>query len=99
MTPAPSDERLRDSRGAGGVVKREPEQGGRIPGAGRGRRSGNAETEWGESRRSGPSGRGDASRSWVCCDLELPDSFFICPVCGMEQGRENLTFPPDQEPD
>lgn len=27
--------------------------------------------------------------SWLCCNMVLPTSFFLCPICGREQDMED----------
>ena len=25
------------------------------------------------------------SAKWTCCDMELPSTFYLCPICGKER--------------
>ena len=27
--------------------------------------------------------------SWTCCSMTLPSSFYLCPICGLEQGMDD----------
>ncbi|NVN90113.1 MAG: hypothetical protein HXX11_05860 [Desulfuromonadales bacterium] len=27
--------------------------------------------------------------TWTCCNMVLPTSFYLCPICGLEQGMDD----------
>jgi len=27
--------------------------------------------------------------SWTCCNMTLPSSFYLCPICGLEQDMDD----------
>ena len=31
-----------------------------------------------------------SSEEWTCCDMKLPSTFYICPICGKERDLDTV---------